>query len=50
MDNQLITWMMAIVVFYLLYRMFNKKPSAPNLYEEIINNDEYKAKGQWEKD
>lgn len=49
MDNTLITGILIIVMIYYLTRAFSKNKKIINPYQDIINNKEYKIKGQWDK-
>ncbi len=53
MDNRLITALLAIALFYFIYKalftrlkIFTKK--CPDEIEEIINSEKYKVKGQFD--
>ena len=44
-----ITITLGLIIGYLLFRYLNKKQKANDQYSDILTNDKYKVKGQWDR-
>lgn len=49
MENIIKVAILGFVIGYILFRLRNKNQKKP-AYSDILMNDEYKVKGQWDKD
>ncbi|MBR9698965.1 hypothetical protein GOV09_00725 [Candidatus Woesearchaeota archaeon] len=45
----IITITLGLIISYLLFRFMRKQKNVADVYSDIIANDKYKAKGQWER-
>lgn len=50
MDNAWITGaLLLVIIYYLMTRYKKKSMITPVVYTDILDKEEYKVKGQWEK-
>jgi len=50
MEKQIIFGILGLVVGYIILRyLFRHRKPAGDIYNEIITNEKYKVKGQWDK-
>jgi len=47
--KQIVIGVLVFLVLYWLLRSFRKEEEEVNTYADILNNENYKVKGQWDK-